>query len=231
MTRHSDRVSRRRFMITSGAAGALALAGCTEQSGGGGGDGGGGDGDGGGSGGDGGGGGSTETATESMELSGEISITGSSTVFPLATAVAEQFQKMHSGVDISIQSTGSGGGFENFFCPGESDLNNASRPMKDSEKENCESRWPASSRSRCCWCTSSGTRSAWRPPNCRGTRSSPRRSWCRWPRSSSTRAGIRWPAEWRSNSSRRRWPACSAGSGWSRSWRSSRGRGCGSRTS
>jgi len=44
---------------------------------------------------------------------------------------------MHSDVDISVQSTGSGGGFENFFCPGESDINNASRPIKDAEMENC----------------------------------------------------------------------------------------------
>jgi len=73
-----------------------------------------------------------------MNLSGEINITGSSTVFPLASAVAEEFQSMHSDVDISIQSTGSGGGFENFFCPGESDLNNASRPIKDEELSNCE---------------------------------------------------------------------------------------------
>jgi len=84
------------------------------------------------------GGDGTTTTSGDMALSGSISITGSSTVFPLATAVAEQFQKQHSDVDISVQSTGSGGGFENFFCPGESDINNASRPIKDSEKQNCE---------------------------------------------------------------------------------------------
>jgi phosphate transport system substrate-binding protein len=70
-------------------------------------------------------------------LSGEISVTGSSTVFPLAAAVAEEFQKKHDGVNVSLKSTGSGGGFENFFCPGESDVNNASRPIKDSERDHC----------------------------------------------------------------------------------------------
>jgi phosphate ABC transporter substrate-binding protein, PhoT family (TC 3.A.1.7.1) len=60
-------------------------------------------------------------------------------VFPLATAVAEQFQADNPGVDISIQSTGSGGGFENFFSTGDSDINNASRPIKDSEREASES--------------------------------------------------------------------------------------------
>ncbi|ESS10912.1 MAG: phosphate ABC transporter substrate-binding protein, PhoT family, partial [uncultured archaeon A07HR60] len=79
------------------------------------------------------------TVGRSEELSGEISITGSSTVFPLATAVAEQFQADNPGVDISIQSTGSGGGFENFFSTGDSDINNASRPIKDSEREASES--------------------------------------------------------------------------------------------
>jgi phosphate transport system substrate-binding protein len=140
-------VSRRKFLITSGATGVLGLAGCSEGgSGGGGSDGedGGGSSDGSSDGGDGGSsdggdGGSSDGGDGDMELSGEISITGSSTVFPLATAVAEEFQKKHSGVNISIQSTGSGGGFENFFCPGESDINNASRPIKDSEMENCTS--------------------------------------------------------------------------------------------
>lgn len=118
----ADFVSRRKFLAATGAVGAISLAGCSE---------------GGNTGSDGSDGPNGTTGTESTSLSGEISITGSSTVFPLATAVAEEFQQMHSEVDISIQSTGSGGGFENFFCPGESDINNASRPMKDSEKQNC----------------------------------------------------------------------------------------------
>jgi phosphate transport system substrate-binding protein len=132
--------------VSTGVAGSIALAGCSESGGDGGGDSGGGGGDSGGDsgggdsgGGDSGGGNNGDTTETSMELSGEISITGSSTVFPLATAVAEEFQNMHSDVSIDIQSTGSGGGFENFFCPGDSDINNASRPIKDGEQSNCES--------------------------------------------------------------------------------------------
>jgi len=137
MTRESTSgVSRRKFLVGTGAAGAIALAGCSEQSGA---DDSGGSGGSDGSGGSGGSDGSGSSGgSGSDELSGDISITGSSTVFPLATAVAEEFQKMHSGVNIDIQSTGSGGGFENFFCPGDSDINNASRPIKDEEVSNCE---------------------------------------------------------------------------------------------
>jgi phosphate transport system substrate-binding protein len=107
--------SRRKFLAAVGSVGALGLAGCT-QSGGGGGD----------DGGDGG-------------LSGTIDIAGSSTVFPLATAMAERFQSDHSEVDINIQSTGSGGGFANHFCPGRTDFNNASRPIQPTEEETCSS--------------------------------------------------------------------------------------------
>ncbi|MFB6157414.1 MAG: phosphate ABC transporter substrate-binding protein PstS family protein [Haloferacaceae archaeon] len=106
-------VSRRQFLVASGVAGATGLAGCTTGESGGSGSGG------------------------SDGLSGEIAIAGSSTVFPIASAVAEKFQEKHSGVDISVQSTGSGGGFSNFFCPGKTDFNNASRPIKPEEKQLC----------------------------------------------------------------------------------------------
>ena len=147
-----DRVSRRKFIAAAGATGAVGVAGCV--GGGGSGDGGengdgggGGNGDGGGNGGgNGDGGGDGDGGNGEMSLSGEISITGSSTVFPLASAVAEQFRapesqggQGHTDVDISVQSTGSGGGFENFFCPGESDINNASRPIGEDEMQNCQS--------------------------------------------------------------------------------------------
>ncbi|NLV11987.1 phosphate ABC transporter substrate-binding protein PstS family protein [Haloarcula argentinensis] len=116
--------SRRRFLASSGAIGALALAGCTEQSS---------DGSDGGSGNN---GGSTDSSG-SGQLSGEITITGSSTVFPLATAVANEFQKQHGQVDISLSSTGSGGGFSNHFCVGNSEFNNASRPISGEEEQLC----------------------------------------------------------------------------------------------
>jgi phosphate transport system substrate-binding protein len=71
-------------------------------------------------------------------LSGDIEISGSSTVFPLAEAVAEKFMTQHEEVNISVKSTGSGGGFKNHFCPGRSDFNNASRQIKDSETQQCQ---------------------------------------------------------------------------------------------
>jgi len=66
-------------------------------------------------------------------LSGSIEIAGSSTVFPVSQAMAEEFTKQHPNVEIPVQSTGTGGGFENFFIPGKTDINDASRPIKASE--------------------------------------------------------------------------------------------------
>lgn len=76
-------------------------------------------------------------AVQSQELSGEVKIAGSSTVFPIATAMAEEFRKIHPNVKIPVSSTGSGGGFSNFFCPGKTDINNASRPIKPEELKHC----------------------------------------------------------------------------------------------
>ena len=69
------------------------------------------------------------------ELSGSIKVAGSSTVYPVTVAVAEEFSKMYPKVEIPIQSTGTGGGFKNFFIPGKTDINDASRAIKDSEVE------------------------------------------------------------------------------------------------
>ncbi|MFW6343973.1 MAG: PstS family phosphate ABC transporter substrate-binding protein [Sediminispirochaetaceae bacterium] len=69
------------------------------------------------------------------KLSGSIKVAGSSTVYPVTTAIAEDFSKLHPDVEIPIQSTGSGGGFKNFFIPGKTAINNASRAIKDSEIE------------------------------------------------------------------------------------------------
>ena len=66
-------------------------------------------------------------------LSGNIKIDGSSTVFPFAQAAAEQFRGENSGVDIAVGESGTGGGFEK-FCAGETDISNASRPIKDDEE-------------------------------------------------------------------------------------------------
>lgn len=72
-----------------------------------------------------------------LELEGEIAIAGSSTVFPLASQMAERFEDEGFGGYITIDSIGSGAGFERFCVEGESSISNASRPIKDSERESC----------------------------------------------------------------------------------------------
>ena len=68
-------------------------------------------------------------------LSGSVKIAGSSTVYPVSVAIAEEFNRMYPRVEIPVQSTGTGGGFKNFFIPGKTDINDASRGIKDSEVE------------------------------------------------------------------------------------------------
>lgn len=70
-------------------------------------------------------------------LSGSISIDGSSTVGPFIQAAAELFNKENPDVQITVGQSGTGGGFEK-FCKGETDISNASRPIKDEETEACE---------------------------------------------------------------------------------------------
>ncbi len=66
-------------------------------------------------------------------LSGIIEVAGSSTVYPITVAVAEDFNKINPGVKIPVRSTGTGGGFKNFFLPGKTDINDASCRIKESE--------------------------------------------------------------------------------------------------
>ena len=132
-----DGITRRRSLAALAGAGALALAGCTETEGGdSSGSSGSSDAD---SGGDSSSDAGSDDAGEGADtgLSGSINIAGSSTVFPLMTAVAEDFSEANPDVSIDISSTGSGGGFANFFCVGETDFNNASRPIKAEEEELC----------------------------------------------------------------------------------------------
>ncbi|MEZ4707082.1 MAG: PstS family phosphate ABC transporter substrate-binding protein [Caldilineaceae bacterium] len=72
------------------------------------------------------------------ELSGDIITAGSSTVFPLAEAMAARFKDEGFSGNITIDSIGSGAGFERFCVAGESDISNASRAIKDSEVESCK---------------------------------------------------------------------------------------------
>jgi phosphate transport system substrate-binding protein len=72
----------------------------------------------------------------SSRLKGTITADGSSTLGPYTTAAAEGFHKANSGVNVTVGISGTGGGFER-FCRGETDLSNASRPIKASESKNC----------------------------------------------------------------------------------------------
>ncbi|HID34231.1 MAG TPA: PstS family phosphate ABC transporter substrate-binding protein [Anaerolineae bacterium] len=72
-----------------------------------------------------------------MDVTGDIVTAGSSTVFPLAERMAERFREEGYTGNITIDSIGSGAGFERFCTAGETDISNASRPIKQKEIENC----------------------------------------------------------------------------------------------
>lgn len=77
-----------------------------------------------------------QTATDSEGLSGSVVADGSSTVAPLAEAAAGLFAEVEPSVNVTVATSGTGGGFEK-FCAGETDISDASRPIKDEEKEAC----------------------------------------------------------------------------------------------
>ncbi|WP_302081166.1 PstS family phosphate ABC transporter substrate-binding protein [Salinibaculum rarum] len=108
----SGKVSRRQFLVGTGAAGAVALAGCTSD------------------------------GNSSSGPSGNVRISGSSTVYPIATAVAELYKQNElenpDQVTFDISRDGSSGGFNDVFIPGDSDINNASRPITEDEAQQCE---------------------------------------------------------------------------------------------
>ncbi len=109
-----DQVSRRKFIATAGATSLAAVAGCSSS-----------------------GASDSNGDDESGTLSGDIRISGSSTVYPVAQEVTRQFSEQNSDVSFNLTRDGSGGGFENVFIPGDSDMNNASRPIKDEELQRC----------------------------------------------------------------------------------------------
>ncbi|MDS0478538.1 PstS family phosphate ABC transporter substrate-binding protein [Natrinema sp. 1APR25-10V2] len=121
--RSVERVSRRKLLTTVGGGGTAALAGCLSSE----------SDDG------------SESEPESDDgdessddgLSGEVVVTGSSTAFPISQAMRDRFMAKHPNVTVTVKSTGSGGGFENHFCPGDSDINAASRPIKTAEQDHC----------------------------------------------------------------------------------------------
>jgi len=71
-------------------------------------------------------------------VSGDVVTAGSSTVFPLSERMAQRFAEEGFAGHITIDSIGSGAGFERFCVAGETDISNASRKIKDSEVESCK---------------------------------------------------------------------------------------------
>ncbi len=67
-------------------------------------------------------------------LQGSIEIDGSSTVYPISVGIAEEFTSVHGDVRVNVGISGTGGGFKR-FATGETEISNASRPIKDSEAD------------------------------------------------------------------------------------------------
>jgi phosphate transport system substrate-binding protein len=85
------------------------------------------------------GGGSTSSNANSTAASPSasvIAIDGSSTVFPITEAVAEEFQKQYAGTKVTVGLSGTGGGFQK-FCRGETAISDASRPILQAEIDAC----------------------------------------------------------------------------------------------
>jgi phosphate transport system substrate-binding protein len=82
------------------------------------------------------GGGSETTNAPPAAAESVIRVDGSSTVFPITEAVAEEFQKQRPGSRVTVGTSGTGGGFQK-FCRGETDISDASRPISKTEIEAC----------------------------------------------------------------------------------------------
>jgi phosphate transport system substrate-binding protein len=82
--------------------------------------------------------GGRENGATGSQVSEVIAVDGSSTVFPVTEAVAEEFQKAYPGARVTVGSSGTGGGFQK-FCRNETDISDASRPIKATEIEACRS--------------------------------------------------------------------------------------------
>ena len=77
-----------------------------------------------------------DAATSTGGPSQVITADGSSTVFPITEAVAEEFQSANQGMRVTVGSSGTGGGFAK-FCRNETDISNASRPIRPTEADAC----------------------------------------------------------------------------------------------
>jgi len=76
-------------------------------------------------------------ASPASDLKGNVLVDGSSTVFPISEAMAEEFQKVNPNVRVTVGLSGTGGGFKK-FCNNETDVTGASRPIKPEEVELCK---------------------------------------------------------------------------------------------
>jgi phosphate transport system substrate-binding protein len=81
-------------------------------------------------------GGGADAPADGRASGAVIAIDGSSTVFPITEAVAEEFQKVHAAARVTVGLSGTGGGFQK-FCRDETDVSNASRPIKPTEVQAC----------------------------------------------------------------------------------------------
>jgi phosphate binding protein len=72
-------------------------------------------------------------------VSGTVTVDGSSTVAPLSEAAADAFRAVEPGVNVTVATAGTGGGFQK-FCAGETDISDASRPIKDEEAAACKAK-------------------------------------------------------------------------------------------
>lgn len=78
----------------------------------------------------------TPSVSPPATLSGSVTIGGSSTMFPVSRRIADAFERAHGGVKVSLQSSGTGTGFQT-FCAGQLDMTGASRPIDAAEIREC----------------------------------------------------------------------------------------------
>lgn len=78
----------------------------------------------------------TDETSSGDNALGEVFISGSSTVEPISSLVADMFSDVESDIEVTVDGPGTGDGFK-LFCEGETDISDASRQIKDSEKEAC----------------------------------------------------------------------------------------------
>lgn len=79
----------------------------------------------------------TPTEPTPSDLSGQVVVSGSSTVEPISIAVGDAFSAANSGVAVTVDGPGTGDGFAR-FCAGETDISDASRPIAEDEIASCE---------------------------------------------------------------------------------------------